>query len=235
MKKMVSALIAVMMVFTFLNVTSALASGDGYYYGNVVGVVICTNISIREAPNTSAKRYGQLHNGDVVTIVGESNGWYYIDLASTGLKGVNGGIGYAKANLIKTTPYWIVLTKYTPVYADPWNYSGLNNGELDKGTPLLVLTENNEYYDCRIKDGQPGVTFVRKSDVGRFNPDCEPEYAVVVDGPVNIYNNSWASIGSLKTLDLVQVMSWGDGYSNILLKDGSTAWIETLHINPVIN
>ncbi len=239
-KKFILTFLALISILVIAWSFPAMADGNPYYsYQNGwSGTVICTNVSIRETPSTSAKRYGQLHNGDVVKIVGEQNGWYLIDLASTGIKNVPDGIGYAKKSLIKISPYWIVLTKYTPVYADPW-WSGESNGELSSGTPLLVISENNEFYCVRLHNGQAGVTFVRKYDVGRYNPDCEPGYAVVVDGPIDVYSNdNNAVIGTLKTLELVQVYFYDGEYAHIYYNQNNTfidAYVKTLNLQPVLN
>ena len=242
-KKISFTLIVVISILAITCCVSALADGYQYEYNYAYqyrwnGIVICTNISIRESPSTSAKRYGQLHNGDVVNIVGEQNGWYLIDLKSTGLKDVPDGIGYAKSSLIVSNPYWIVLTKYTPVYANPW-WTGKSNGEISSGTPMLVIDENNDFYCVRLHNGQAGVTFVRKYDVGRFNPECEPSYCVVVDGPVDVYNYDFSQvIGTLKTLDLVQVVAYSGENAHIYYKIGDSyydAWTKTINLQPVIN
>ena len=248
MKKTIYAILALIMVVTL---TAAFADGGYYYNGNYSssyqyrwsGIVICTNISIREAPNTSAKRYGQLHNGDVVTIVGENNGWYTILLSSTGLKNIpleDNAVGYAKSSLIKSNPYWIVLTKYTAVYDDPW-WTGNSNGEFSANTPLLVKSENDQFYCVQTKNGAAGSSFIRKGDVGRFTPDCEPGYAVVVDGPVDVwtyYGDSYV-LGQLKTLDIVQVVEWGPDSSHIFYKLADNqfvdAWVASIKLQPVIN
>ena len=252
MKKVFSVILALMLLFT---ITTAFADGyygsnnyyNNYYYAYQYrwsGIVICTNISIREAPNTSAKRYGQLHNGDVVTIVGENNGWYTILLSSTGLKDIpldEGAVGYAKSSLIKSNPGWIVLTKYTYVYDDPW-WTGNQNGEFPAGTALLVKSENDQFYCVQTKNGAAGSSFIRKGDVGRYSPvEGEPGYAVVVDGPVDVwtyYGESYV-LGQLKTQDIVQVVDWGSDMSHIYYKVSDNqfvdAFVSSLKLQPIIN
>ena len=256
MKKFFSIILVMMLIFTFVGgLTTAFA--DGYYgsnnyYNNYFyayqyrwsGIVICTNISIRESPSTSAKRYGQLHNGDVVTIVGENNGWYTILLSSTGLKDIpldEGAVGFAKSSLIKSNPGWIVLTQYTNVYDDPW-WTGNSNGEFVSGTPLLVKSENEYFYCVQTKGSTAGSSFIRKSDVGRYSPvEGEPGYAVVVDGPVDVwtyYGESYV-LGQLKTQDIVQVVEWGPESSHIYYKLSDNqfvdAWVSSLKLQPIIN
>ena len=236
MKKTLALIMAVLMV---LGVCGAIAD-TGYeeidYESSAI--CICTNASIREAPNTSAKRYGQLHNGDVCKIIGEEGQWAIIDLTSTGLPDVpKDGIGYALKRLFKRSPYWIVLTNYTDVYADPW-YSGQSNGALVENTPLLVISENKDFYCTRLKNGQAGVTFVKKSDVGYYTSDYTSSYAVVAKGPISVYSDDWHELGTLKALDIVQVYSWLDDYSYIHIEiKGETleGWVDTNCIQPVIN
>ena len=248
MKKVLCVILALLMI---VSLTTAFADGGYYYNSNYScayqyrwsGIVICTNISIRESPSTSAKRYGQLHNGDVVTIVGENNGWYTILLSSTGLKNIpldDYAVGYAKSSLIKSNPYWIVLTQYTYVYDDPW-WTGNQNGEFTANTPLLVKSENDQFYCVQTKNGTAGSSYIRKSDVGRFTPDCEPGFGVVVDGPVDVwtyYGDSYV-LGQLKTLDVVQVVEWGAESCHIFYKVDDTnyddAWVSALKLQPVIN
>lgn len=241
MKKIVSILLIFCLVFSF---SVALADNynnvnSAYRYG-WTGIVICTNISVRESPSTSAKRYGQLHNGDVVKILDQDDAWYTIDLSTCGFKDIFEGYGYIKKSLVKITPYWIVTTKYTPVYADPWG-SGMSNGEMATGTPMLVISENNYFLCVQTRGTSAGSSFIRRSDIGYYTPDCEPGYAVVVDGPIDVwqyYGESYV-IGSLKTFDIVQVVEWGYEYSHIYYKTKndtySDAMVLTLNLQPVIN
>ena len=194
------------------------------------GIVICTNVTIRNSPSTSASSYGQLHNGDVVHILYESNGWYAIDLATTGLTN-SGGVGYAKSSLIKAAPYWIVLTSYTPVYADPW-YTGNSNGELSTNTPLLVISENDDFFCVQTHTGVAGASFVRKNDVGRITSEFEQGWAVIVKGDATFITDN--GYGTIKKNKLVQISSWGEPNSYVFY-DGYYGWIDSDYLQPVIN
>ena len=58
-----------------------------------IGIVTCTNVSIRTAPDTRASRYTRLENGSNVLILGEwDKDWYIIDLKFIGQ---GEGQGYA--------------------------------------------------------------------------------------------------------------------------------------------
>ena len=228
-------LFAISLIVMILLASCLTAQADGEWYYSYTGVVMCTNISVRKTPSTSAQRYGQLHNGDVVKIYENSNGWLTIDL---GFVNMGEGVGYIKSSLVKESPCFIVLTKYTPVYADPW-WTGESNGEISGGTPMLLISESRDFYCVQLHTGKAGSTFVRKSDVGRYNPECEPGYAVVMDGPIDVYDyNRTQIIGQLKTDNLVQVLSYEYEWSHIYYKSGDNyydAWVPTSNLGAVIN
>ena len=228
MKKVMAIALLVMLLFTSV---VTVAHADYSYYG----VVVCTNLSVRYEPNTNAKRYGQLHNGDVVKIYQNQGNWLMIDL---GFSGLGDGVGYIKSALVKESPCFIVLTKYTNGYDDPW-YTGMENGEFSKGEPMLVKNQNDQFYCVQPHKGQAGSSFIRRSDVGRYSQDCEPGWAVVMDGPINVYDlYSSAVIGQLKTYSIVQVVSYSAEWSHIYFKNGDSyvdAWVQTSNIGPVIN
>ncbi|MBQ9267168.1 MAG: SH3 domain-containing protein [Clostridia bacterium] len=233
MKRLLAFLVMLVVVCAS---TVSLANGDlGYYYSRS-GIVICTNVSIRESPSTSAKAYGQLHNGDSCLIVGRQGNWLLIDLASCGFKNNPEGVGYAKASLISEEPYWIVLTKYTVLYTDPWG-TGDSNGEKSAGTPLLVTSENGEFYCVQTKSGSAGASFIRKRDVGWYSNSQYAQY-IVIDGDVPLYDYYGAGsnqVGKLKTLTIVDVISYGGAYSYICYGNDNYAWIETQHLQRIAN
>lgn len=243
MKKLI-ALIVVVCLAIFS--CSAFADAERYYEAEYAyrfmwtGVVMCTNITVRMSPNTSAQKYGQLHNGDVVKIVEQLDGWYAIDLQTSGLKDVPDGVGYVKSSLVKSNPYWIVTTKYTPVYSDPWG-TGNSNGEISVNTPMMVVSENDYYYCVQTRPQSAGSSFIRKYDVGKFTPDCEPGFAVAIDGPVYVlsYFDPGYQLGTLDSFDVVQVVEWGPQNSHIFYtkKDGTyyDAYVPTMYLQPVIN
>ena len=117
MKKILSAILILTLIFSCLVIPFAQADYGGYYDSPYMyrwtGIVICTNITVRATPSTSAKKYGQLHNGDVIYILGEDGDFYAIDLISAGIENQDTNIGYVLKALIKESPTWIVLTKYT--------------------------------------------------------------------------------------------------------------------------
>ena len=238
MKKMIVCLVIAMLVSV-----TAFAYADGQsingYYCRIPGIVISTNVAVRVSPSTSADSYGQLHNGDSCMILGRMGDWYVIDLASCGLKDDLEGFGYAKASLIEESPRWIILTEYTVLYSDPWG-TGDSNGEKSAGTPLLVTHENWEYYCVQTRGESAGASFVRKSDVGNYSSSYYAKY-IVVDGDAPVYdcNNTDVILGKLKTQDIVEVISYGLEYSQIIYtsKDGYTynGLVRTQNLNPIIN
>ena len=56
---------------------------------------------------------------------------------------------------------------------------------------MLVISQSNSFYVVQTRHDSAGSSFIRKRDVGQFTPDCEPGYAVVVNGPVGV--NSYFS------------------------------------------
>ena len=66
---------------------------EGYYFSSnesyvtdLVGTVTASSMNVRDAPNTSGKVLGYVYNGDKLTCLKTSNGWYYVT-TPTGLKG----------------------------------------------------------------------------------------------------------------------------------------------------
>ena len=66
---------------------------DGYYFTavsdwvrDVVGVVTCDVLNVRDTNSTSGKVITQITNGNKVAVLKKSNGWYYVKLSS-GTKG----------------------------------------------------------------------------------------------------------------------------------------------------
>ncbi len=244
--KKVFALILVLVLA--LGMCSAFAEADGYNYssffnGNYTyrGMVICTRLTVRETPSRNARSLGQLRNGDVVHILAEQGEFYQIDLSGTRLNRT--GVGYILKDLVQNNPRWIVLTKYTEVCSDPW-YSSLTlePAHLSSGTPVLVINENYEFYCVQLHSGTAGVGFIRKSDVGQYTDWGSASYGVVIAETTEVWDYGQIGIRSLGKLNrdtVVQVLAWGDPYSNILYSasDGSlySAWISTDLIQPVVN
>lgn len=243
MKKFIALIIALCMA---ISICGAFADAERYfeaenaYRSRWTGIVMCTNITVRMSPSTSAQKYGQLHNGDVVRIVEQLDGWYAIDLKTSGLKDAPDGVGYIKSSLVKSNPYWIVTTQYTPVYSDPWG-TGNSNGEISVNTPMMVVSENNYYYCVQTRPQSAGSSFIRKYDVGRFSAECEPGYAVVVDGPIYAYSyfDPGYQLGKLESFEVVQVVEWGEWNTHIFYtkKDGTyyDAYVPSMNLQPVIN
>ena len=226
MKKVFAIALALVMLMSF----TLIAQADGYnnYWG---GIVRCTNLTVRTNPNTSAKKIGSLYNGDVVKILENYNGWMTVDLAYIGM---GEGVGYIQSALVLESPCFIVLTKYTHGYDEPW-YTGGENGQFSKGEPMLVKSQTSDFYCIQPHKGQAGSSFIRRSDVGRYSEECAPGNAVIMDGPVPMYDtNTMAKIGELKTNTIVSVYQYGVDLSLIWYND-TFAWVDTLRLGNVIN
>lgn len=125
-------------------------------------VVISTSLSIRSQTDTDSTKLAGLKNGNTMLVVAQVGDWYQIDLASIGLEP---GYGYARKQFIALNPRFVVTTlPETMLWADPWG-SGLSVGSKERGTEMLVLNENAEYYLVQCRESTAGSAFIRKSDI----------------------------------------------------------------------
>ena len=229
MKKLTSLLLVVLMMMTFM---AASYAEDSTYYSERTGTVICTQLTVRSTPSTNGKSCGKLKNGQTCTIIGRTGDWYIIDLASCGFKNYPEGTGYAKASLIVEDPRWIVLTKYTVMYADPWSMQK-SNGE-QSSRVLQVISENEWLYCVQTRETTAGSSFILKSDVGQYsNPD---EYNfVVVGGDAALYDDTLSEqIATLKTFDIVQFIVSRDNFYKVRFED-SVGWVKKTQLQRIIN
>ena len=230
MKRIVALALIFAVLFTF--VTVAFADYVGYSFS---GIVICTKLTVRKSPSINASWYCRLKNGDIVKVIDDDGKWATIDLASIGQ---GEGVGYVKSGLVKPTPCFIVLTKSTNGWDDPW-YMGLKNGEFSAGEPKLVKSQTAEFYCIQPHKGHAGSSFIRITDVGMFTQDCEPGHAVVMDDKVAVYDYYSSNvIGQLNTNDIVQVLEYGSDWSHIYYENEAgfvDALIETIYLGPVLN
>jgi hypothetical protein len=67
-----------------------------------------------------------------------------------------------------SNPAWILLTKYTTLFADPWR-SGKKNGEKSAETLMRVVAVNEDYYCVKTNDADGGTSFILKNDVGELD------------------------------------------------------------------
>lgn len=196
-KLVVLCLMCVIVFCTFVNQNEAKAvhtiGTNSQVVTNVgeqkIGIVTCTNVSIRTEPDTRASRYTRLENGANVLILGEwDKDWYIIDLKFIGQ---GEGQGYALKEYIATNTYYIVLHESTVLWADPFG-SGIANGEKSKGAKLLVLSETPQWLVVQTKESSAGSSFIKKSGLDYEIPGNE-----VIDGdsPSN-WPSGWPTTGN---------------------------------------
>ena len=210
-----------------------------YYYNYAhPGTVICTQLTVRTDPSTTASEYGKLKNGQSCSILGQYGEWYIIDLASCNYKDHPTGYGFAKEALIKQDPYWIVLTQYTYMYTTPWQKANKRNGE-QSGRVCLVIEEEYPFYAIQCREYTAGTSFVFQWDVGQYSKAGQNLYVCVEDS-IPIYDSPWGQ--QIKTVDkftIVDVDSVSGIYSHIVVNAGTakefSGWIQSQYIQKIIN
>ena len=81
-------------LFKFLLVLTVIFSiGVTNIFADSTGVVTASKLNVRKGPSTKYSRMGSLYKNKSVTILGESNGWYKVNL--------NGKEGWASKTYIK--------------------------------------------------------------------------------------------------------------------------------------
>ena len=152
-----------------------------------MGIVTCTNVSIRTEPDTRASRYTRLENGTSVLILGEwDKDWYIIDLKYLGQ---GEGQGYALKEYIATNTYYITLNESTVLWADPFG-SGIANGEKSKGATMLVLSETPQWFVVQTKETSAGSSFIKKSGLDYMITESDGTVGSPVQGNQTTGNTS---------------------------------------------
>lgn len=208
------------------------------------GIVVSTTVSVREEPDTRSDRYTKLSNGNLVQIVGEVGDWYIIDLTSLGFKE---GEGYALKNYIDTDVYYITLSDTVKLWADPFG-TGVANGEKNKGTQMLVLYENAEWYVVQTRENSAGSSFIRKKDLnnsGQQNSyisssaNKKDNLYVVTAKSLRVRNNpddAEKAVGFLHNGDVVKVIRIGEYYTSIeyeIAGQITECWVHTEYLKKI--
>lgn len=141
--------------------TSSDESGSLAAYGSTVNMYASDIVNVRSGPGTDTNVVGGFSAGDVVTVTGETNGWYQVN--------VNGTTGYIRKDLLSSTQtaqttaqadaaqssdagatnYDSAVTMYATdgvnVRSQPSTSSDVS-GTLNTGTPVTVIGESNGWY-----------------------------------------------------------------------------------------
>lgn len=109
-----------------------------------VGVVLCEALSVREAPETSAKRLAYVRYGQAVRVDTQQEGWLYVRFGDVQ--------GWVLADYVMVNPKYYTTPTQTPAYA----YGSRQTkrvGLLDGGTTLVVIAELDHYYVVSLRGG----------------------------------------------------------------------------------
>lgn len=238
------AIVAMIIISTVILSLCSVAAADysdpyePYFYQYAhPGTVVCSQLTVRTEPSTGARELGKLKNGQPCYIRGMYNDWYIIDLSSCGISS-SAPYGFAKEALIKQDPYWIVLTKYTYMYATPWQKECKRNGE-QMNRVCFVIEEEYPFYAVQCKELTPGTSFIYMQDVGQYSQPDQNLYVTVYD-PIPVldspYGNQITSVGKFFIAD---VDSAYDMYYHIVINAGAeneiSGWVDSMYLQKIIN
>ena len=240
----IGLLIAIVIVVIIAIVASTSANAETnpyqpyYYQYSHTGTVICTQLTVRTEPSTSAREYGVLKNGQSCTILGKYGDWYIIDLSSCNYKNYPSGYGFAKESLIEQDPFWIVLTKYTDMYANPWRISNKKNGE-QSGRVMLVIEENYPFYNVQCRESTAGSSFIYTWDVGQFSSPGQNLHVIVEDNVPILDPDNGIVFKKLSKYTIVNVKSVSGEYSLVALDYDTITeylgWVKTQYVQRIAN
>ena len=143
MKKRVwlTMLTAIMLILSSIPAVQAVILppyGEGQI--GLQAVILCENLTLRQAPGADAGIISQLHNGDYIIVTEQSDGWAKVCTSDS----EDAVAGWVKSDYLAIDPAWYRADEATPVYA--WNdTAALKVGLLDKGTTLPVLKDDGEW------------------------------------------------------------------------------------------
>lgn len=103
-------------------------------------VVLCEDLTLRQAPGTNAGILDTLHDGAWIIVYEQKDGWAHIFTGDS----EDSAEGWVKADYLAIDPAWFKADSATQVYA--WNdTSALKVGLLDKDTVLPILKDDGEW------------------------------------------------------------------------------------------
>ena len=239
---LIAVVVAVVCMFFLATSDAAHADGENvyepYFYPYYrSGTVVCSQLTLRSTPSTSGKEYGKLKNGQTCVILGEYDEWFIIDLSSVG---ISGDYGFAKSALIKEDPAWIVLTQYTYMYTDPWEYDDAKRNGEQSGRVCLVISESRAFYCVQCKENSPGSSFIRKRDVGQYSQYGQNLH-VVAEADVPVYEAPFGggTKDVLGRFTIVNVDAYSDIYCHVTVNTGEAnqydGWVESRYLQRIIN
>lgn len=207
-----------------------------------IGIVVCSNLSLRSEPNIRASKIASLSNGDIVPIMGEMGDFYIVNIALLDNVKASADVdkfGYVLKQYVNTNPYYITLVRSTEIWSNAWGI-GPAVAEKVKGTKLLVVAENENWYSVQLKSKTAGVGFIKKSELGytTYNYAYNGTFisapnAIVIDDNVPVYaslNDLNNVLGYLNKDDILKKVGLTfDGYQSIDY-NGTMAYVSLLDI-----
>lgn len=223
------------------------------------GIVICTQLNVRQEAKTNSKSLGKIKNGQPVKVIGitEKSDFYLLDLASCGIASQEGlSYGFVKSGLIKIDPEYIFVQKMLYLYASPWDSSPtietrqtpkLRNGEQDNRY-YLVIDQSERWYAIQATEERAGSAFVRIKDVPinaeqSADPKLSGQYVTptkyVVTWEAPLLDETMSQIDTVKKYTPGEIAGEKDEFLLLILNKGQAderrGYINKLYLAPVIN
>ena len=132
--------VMIMIIGSMMTVQAEIIPPYGEGQIGLSAVVLCENLTLRQAPGTNAGILDTLHDGARIIVSEQKDGWAHIFTGDS----EDSAEGWVKAEYLAIDPAWYRADSATPVYA--WNdTSALKVGLLDKDTVLPILKDDGEW------------------------------------------------------------------------------------------
>ena len=132
--------VMIMIIGSMMTVQAEIIPPYGQGQIGLSAVVLCENLTLRQAPGTNAGVLDTLHDGARIIVSEQKDGWAHIFTGDS----EDSAEGWVKAEYLAIDPAWYRADSATPVYA--WNdTSALKVGLLDKDTVLPILKDDGEW------------------------------------------------------------------------------------------
>ena len=132
--------VMIMIIGSMMTVQAEIIPPYGQGQIGLSAVVLCEDLTLRQAPGTNAGILDTLHDGARIIVYEQKDGWAHIFTGDS----EDSAEGWVKADYLAIDPAWYRADVATPVYA--WNdTSALKVGLLDKDTVLPILKDDGEW------------------------------------------------------------------------------------------
>ena len=132
--------VMIMIIGSMMTVQAEIIPPYGEGQIGLSAVVLCENLTLRQAPGANAGVLDTLHDGARIIVSEQKDSWAHIFTGDS----EDSAEGWVKAEYLAIDPAWYRADSATPVYA--WNdTSALKVGLLDKDTVLPILKDDGEW------------------------------------------------------------------------------------------